>query len=123
MKSISSLAKNISKSVDTRSSELRPSSSNKDTHDNKKIRKRLTPGEIREKVKASKIKVAQVVEKKEDTQEDKVHVTVRPMGKADVNANDPNSSITQDKLRKLLSTKGFNYSDKQRQVLDKILNN
>lgn len=42
-------------------------------------------------------------------------------GFGDIKNNDPKSPETQEKLKSLLKTGGFNFSDKERQVLSQIL--
>jgi hypothetical protein len=42
---------------------------------------------------------------------------------SDINSNDPNDVITQEKLRGLVQKGGFNFSDKEKQVLAGILGN
>lgn len=42
--------------------------------------------------------------------------------KSDVGKNAPDSEITQSKLKEVLNTNAFSFSEKERSVLDKILN-
>lgn len=44
----------------------------------------------------------------------------KPVG--DINSNDPNDAVTQEKLRDLVAKGGFNFSEKEKQVLAGILN-
>ena len=39
----------------------------------------------------------------------------------DIKNNDPNSVVTQEKLKNILKTGAFNFSDQERQTLSKIL--
>ena len=55
-------------------------------------------------------------------QKQKVEQTPDHVGlKTDIRTNDPTSSITHDKLRKVLASGAFHFNSKEREVLGKIL--
>lgn len=54
-----------------------------------------------------------------DSAKKKAHID--PEGFGDVKNNDPNSEETKIKLKALLQTGGFNFSDKERGALSEIL--
>lgn len=43
-------------------------------------------------------------------------------GNGDIGKNDPKSEVTREKLRAILKTGGFSFSDSERTALNKILN-
>ncbi len=64
---------------------------------------------------AKKPKQQEKLDKKPEKELDK-----EPVGQ--IGLNDPNNTDTAEKLRDLISSGGFNFSDKEKSVLSKILN-
>ncbi len=87
----------------------------------------LSPGEIRDRIEQhrekSAPKGAQNLMAKRAEYEKKIEkgeeVDVTPPG--DVGLNDPTDPMTTEKLKTVLSTGGINFSEKEREVLGKIL--
>lgn len=89
--------------------------------------KKLTPEEVKKKIqekfgtailekKKSKLPQDKVELKNRDKLEDK---TQAPSG--DVGKNDPNDTVTQDKIRNVLKSGAFNFNEQERAALAKIL--
>ncbi len=76
----------------------------------KKVAKEETP--VAEEVKA------EGSEKAKEGAEEKDHLLA-----SDIATNDPNSPETQEKLKDILKTGAFKFSEKERKVLSGILNN
>ncbi len=70
----------------------------------------------------AKTEVAKAEVKKVET---KSEVEITPEGEAfgDIKKNDPEDPNTKEKLKGVLTAGGFNFSEKEREVLGKILNN
>ncbi len=85
-----------------------------------------TPEQIREKVEISKNMKDVSKNMKADrvsnsTSEDPENVAVIEERFSDVNKNDPNNPATIGKLKDLLSKGGVSFSEKERQVISKII--
>lgn len=87
---------------------------------------KLTPEQIRAKLKG---KFGDKIQQK--TKSDKVEISQKQQQQeqnldvhqvATVGKNDPDSLATKDKLRELLKHGGFDFNQKERQTLAKILN-
>ncbi len=76
--------------------------------------------EIKENIEAKKkqqTKVEGVSKEGQESVEDKDHLLA-----SDVGANDPKAPETQEKLKDILKTGAFKFSEKERKVLSSILN-
>lgn len=94
-----------------------------------KSKKEIEQDEVRKKLAekfGDKFKDKKEIKKeKEDSVElsnsTKKQAHIDPEGFGDVKKNDPKSEETQEKLKALLKTGAFHFSDKERQALGEIL--
>ena len=118
----------IFNSVDNRISPAKPDrpqgkQETEQDHSQKADRKKsLTDEQIREKV-ALRFKDAKVdISKKARNHPGKVVKTESELpGPSDIQDNDPNNDMTQEKLRMMLDTEAFHFNDKERAALEEIL--
>ncbi len=123
-----------------KSTELPRKSANTSDEYIRRPRPNVSPSEIRAKLEAKRLKDNPP---KPDAPQDKVEISqstkdaakkVKAAQNAETEAgndpnlvnegnftNDPKSDVTKEKLRGLIEGNGFNFSDKERQVLGKIL--
>ena len=83
----------------------------------KKPAKNLSSTEVREKLRLYQEKKLLKEQKMQPAQK----VPNEGESFSDVQKNDPNNPVTTDKLKQVLSMGSFDFNDKERQVLDKIL--
>jgi DNA-directed RNA polymerase specialized sigma subunit len=97
------------------------------SQNNPKASKKPSKAEIEAKIKA---KFGVDMEKKKAAKNEKdVVVSIDKKGNKEVSAegfgdiknNDPNSEVTQEKLRSILKTGGFDFNPKERKALQDIL--
>ena len=86
----------------------------------------LTPRQSKENHIKARLKAKfgdKIQEKKAKKVDSEIsHQNLQVKQEATVGKNDPSSVGTQDKLRDLLKTGAFDFDQKERRVLDKILN-
>ena len=91
---------------------------------NSSVSKRLSESEIRAKIRDLETnnddyKLEISTPKKEIPQETDLESEAPPV--SDIGVNDPNSEVTQEKLRQVLRSNAFGFSDKERETLSSIL--
>ena len=88
--------------------------------------KKLSPEEIKARIK-SKFGKDLNEQKAKKVVEDKVEVKKKGVSSSkdenfgDIGSNDPNSELTQSKLKDLLKTGSFQFSERERKALSQIL--
>ena len=105
-------------------SQEKPSISNKE-RERQEIREKIA-GKFGDKFKTknekAKIKLAKIdKDKLELSNSAKKKAHINPEGFGDVKTNDPNAEETQAKLKGLLESGGFEFSQKERNALNQIL--
>lgn len=84
---------------------------------------------IEEKLKAkfgNKFDKAETINDKNKVEKEKVEISKRALSKSkenvgDISDNSPSSDLTQEKLKGLIRSGGFNFNDKEREALSNIL--
>lgn len=89
-----------------------------------KIAKKLSKEEVQARIKA---KFGKDVQKKKPVAKDKTDIETKGVKSSDdedfgdVGSNNPANQITHDKIKDLLKTGAFKFSDRERATLSKIL--
>ncbi len=89
-----------------------------------KPKEKLSKEEIQAKISAkfgkkAAPKAPKIVEDKVEIEDKTKNVDSKEFG--DIKTNDPNSQVTQDKLKEILKTGAFQFNEKERKTLAKIL--